>query len=168
MNYAFQKRHWFHFLDYNSANSQYYCQCQPDDEFASIPLGFECPTGSFMHTKGEQKLGTLQAFREQENSATLTTLWTSFPKSPRDFQTNYQQYDPNGIWDIVCEACPMGTYAYDLTSGVSCSQASFSSACKKTACLPLPGWLLQRPDCPDELHEEVPCRAVLFGFDKKG
>ena len=133
MNHASPKRHWFHFLDYNSVNSQYYCQCQPDDEFFDTPLGFECPTGSFMHIEGQQKLGSLQAFREQENAATLATLWTSFPKSPRDFQNI-----PEGIRDIVCEACPIGTYASDLTSGVSCSQAHFSSACKKTACAPCP------------------------------
>ena len=113
-----------------------------DDELASIPLGFES-NGFFHAHKGEQKLGTLQAFREQENSATLTTLWTSFPKSPRDFQTNYQQYDPNGIWDIVCEACPMGTYAYDLTS-VSCSQASFQVPARRQPASRLE--LLQPPD----------------------
>ena len=84
MNYASEKENWFHFLDYDAAYSQYYCQCQPDDEFASIPLGFECPTGSFMHTKGEQKLGSLQAFREQENAATLTTYG---PASRRVLET---------------------------------------------------------------------------------
>jgi hypothetical protein len=116
---------WFHqtLLDYAG---RYICRCQPDPTL-------ECPSGSIMHTNGEQKLGTLQSFREQEHAGTLATLWTSFPKTVPDFPTNHQ----SGIWDVVCEGCPMGTYASALTSGVSCYY-TFSSSCQKTACAPCP------------------------------
>ena len=116
---------WFHqtLLDYAG---RYICRCQQDPTL-------ECPSGSIMHTNGEQKLGTLQSFREQENAGTLATLWTSFPKTVPDFPTNHQ----SGIWDVVCEGCPMGTHASALTSGVSC-HSLFSSSCQKTACAPCP------------------------------
>ena len=120
---------WFHHTIF--AYLTWNCYCQP--ETSNSPFAVECPSGSFMHTNGEQKLGTLQSFREQENSGTLATLWTSFPKTVPDFPTNHQ----SGIWDVVCEGCPMGTYAYALTSGVSC-HSLFSSSCQKTACAPCP------------------------------
>ena len=128
---SFYPNQWFHqtFLDYAG---RYICRCQ-HERSSDSSFALECPSGSIMHTNGEQKLGTLQSFREQEHAGTLATLWTSFPKTSQDFQNNYQ----SGIWDVVCEGCPMGTYASALTSGVSCYY-TFSSSCQKTACVPCP------------------------------
>ena len=120
---------WFHHTIF--AYLSWNCYCQP--ETSNSPFAVECPSGSIMHLNGEQKLGTLQSFRDQENAGTLATLWTSFPKTVPDFPVNHQ----SGIWDVVCEGCPMGTYAYALTSGVSCHY-TFSSSCQKTACAPCP------------------------------
>ena len=70
---------WFHqtLLDYAG---RYICRCQQDPTL-------ECPSGSIMHTNGEQKLGTLQSFREQEHAGTWQHCGPVFRKL---FQTSHK------------------------------------------------------------------------------